>query len=122
ESTGHRLSPLCPPYATPSSNSSLRYRRSDARIVENGFATSDGVSKSAKVVRVAVHKPVVVSAMGTTTDYLILGRFSNEHPTSHAVLTGEPTLDSPSKGTKTPPMGEEFARLGAIRSSRSRPC
>src|SRR6201987_441920 len=50
ESTGRRLSQLCPPYATPSSNSSLDYRRSDARIVENGFATSGGVSKSAKVV------------------------------------------------------------------------
>ena len=47
---GRRLSQLCPPYATPFSNSSLDYRRSDARIVENGFATSDGVSKSAKVV------------------------------------------------------------------------
>src|ERR1700738_3678274 len=50
ESTGRRLSQLCPPYATPSSNSSLDYRRSGARIVENGFATSGGVSKSAKVV------------------------------------------------------------------------
>ena len=50
ESTGRRLSQLCPPYATPSSNSSLNYRRSDARIVENGFATSGGLSKSAKVV------------------------------------------------------------------------
>jgi hypothetical protein len=48
ESTGRRLSQLCPPYATPSSNSSLDYRRSDARIVENGFATSGGPSKSAK--------------------------------------------------------------------------
>ena len=50
ESTGRRLSQLCPPCVTPSSNSSLDYRRSDARIVENGFATSSGVSKSAKVV------------------------------------------------------------------------
>ena len=41
---------LCPPYATPSSNSSLDDRRSDARIVENGFATSGGLSRSAKVV------------------------------------------------------------------------
>src|SRR5215831_20849654 len=47
---GRRLSQLCPPYATPSSNSSLDYRRSDARIVENGFAASSGVNKSAKVV------------------------------------------------------------------------
>jgi DDE family transposase len=50
ESTGRRLSQLCPPYATPFSHSSLDYRRSGARIVENGFATSGGVSKSAKVV------------------------------------------------------------------------
>src|SRR6185369_515817 len=52
ESTGRRLSQLCPPCATPSSNSSLDYRRSDARIVKNGFAASSGVSKSAKVVLV----------------------------------------------------------------------
>jgi hypothetical protein len=51
---GRRLSQLCPPYATPFSNSSLDYRRSDARIVENGFATSGGLSKSAKVVLDAV--------------------------------------------------------------------
>src|ERR1700751_1974407 len=50
ESVGRRLSQLCPPYAPPSSNSSLDYRRSDARIVENGFATSGGLSESAKVV------------------------------------------------------------------------
>jgi SRSO17 transposase len=50
ESAVHRLSPPCPPCATPSSNSSLNLRRSDARIAENGFATSRGVSKSAKVV------------------------------------------------------------------------
>src|SRR6266446_7161294 len=50
ESTGPRLSQLCPPCATPSSNSSRDYRRCDARIVENGFAASSGVSKSAKVV------------------------------------------------------------------------
>src|SRR6266542_3328780 len=50
ESTGHRLSQLCQPCATPSSNSSLDYRRSDARIAENGFAAGSGVSKSAKVV------------------------------------------------------------------------
>src|SRR5262249_21338970 len=41
---------LSPPCATPFSNFSLDYRRSDARIVENGFAASSGVSKSAKVV------------------------------------------------------------------------
>src|SRR2546427_1665728 len=50
ESTARRLTQLCPPCATPSSNSSLDYRRSDARIVKNGFAASSGVSKSAKVV------------------------------------------------------------------------
>src|SRR5262249_60043724 len=49
ESMGRRLTQLCPPYATPSSNSSLDYRRSDARTVENGSATSGGLSKSAKV-------------------------------------------------------------------------
>src|SRR5260370_24771434 len=48
ESTVRRLSQLCPPCATPSSNSSLDYRRSDARIVKNGFAASSGVRKSAK--------------------------------------------------------------------------
>src|SRR5262249_35882587 len=56
QSTGRRLSQLCPPYATPSSNSSLDYRRSDARIVENGFATSGGLSKSAKVVLTRQHE------------------------------------------------------------------
>src|SRR6266478_5588023 len=52
ESTGPRLSQLCPPCAMPFSNSSRDYRRCDARIVENGFAASSGVSKSAKVVLV----------------------------------------------------------------------
>src|SRR5271157_4809433 len=56
ESTALHLSQLCPPYAAPSSNSSLDYRRSDARIVENGFAASSGVSKSAKVVLIVVRK------------------------------------------------------------------
>jgi len=45
-----RPSRLCQPCATPSSNSSLDYRRDNARIAENGFATSSGVNKSAKVV------------------------------------------------------------------------
>ena len=35
--------------------SSLDYRPSDTRIAENGFATSSGVSKSAKVVLVFTH-------------------------------------------------------------------
>src|SRR5262249_58912445 len=48
-----RLSQLCPPYATPSSNSSLDYPRSDARIVEDGFATSGGLNRSAKVVLIS---------------------------------------------------------------------
>src|SRR5262249_17740456 len=50
ESTGRRLNRPCPPCATPFSKFSLAYRRSDARIVENGFAASSGMSKSAKVV------------------------------------------------------------------------
>src|SRR5262249_460139 len=49
ESTDPRLSQLCPPYVTPSSSSSLEYHRSDARIVENGFAAGSGMSNSAKV-------------------------------------------------------------------------
>src|SRR5215472_6940353 len=57
ESTGPRLSQLCPPCATPSSSSSLDYRRSDARIVENGFAERSVVSKSAKVVLVKHSTP-----------------------------------------------------------------
>src|SRR6266481_5088577 len=57
ESTVRRLSQLCPPCATPSSNSSLDYRRSDARIVKNGFAASSGVSKSAKVVLTSARAP-----------------------------------------------------------------
>src|SRR6266540_4352276 len=56
EATSHRLSQLCPPCAKPSSNCSLDYRRSDARIVENGFAASSDVSKSAKVVLVLLAK------------------------------------------------------------------
>ena len=44
-----------PPCATSSSNSSLNCRRNDAHIVENGFATASGVSKSAKVVLVRPH-------------------------------------------------------------------
>src|ERR1700730_12992726 len=50
ESTGLRLGQLCPPCVTPSSKSSLDHHRSDARIVENGFAAGSGVRKSAKVV------------------------------------------------------------------------
>jgi hypothetical protein len=64
ESTGHRLSRLCPPCATPSSNSSLDYRHSDARIAENGLATSSGMSKSAKVV--LVFHTLVTFALRTT--------------------------------------------------------
>src|SRR6476619_3909525 len=50
ETTGHRPSRPYQPCATPSSNSSLDHHRSDVRIAENGFATSSGVSESAKVV------------------------------------------------------------------------
>src|SRR5262249_59966621 len=46
EPTDPPLRQLCPPCATPFSNFSLDYRPSDARIVENGFAPSSGVSKS----------------------------------------------------------------------------
>jgi hypothetical protein len=56
EPTGPRLSQLCPPCATPFSNFSLDYRRSDVRIVENGAASS-GVSKCAKVVLVRIDAP-----------------------------------------------------------------
>jgi hypothetical protein len=61
EPTGPRLSQLCPPCATPFSNFSLDYRRSDARIVENGFAASSGMSKSAKVVlgRVLINRAAI---------------------------------------------------------------
>src|SRR5262249_15896201 len=46
---GRRLSQLCPPYATPSSNSSLDYRRTHARLVPHRFPTSGGLSKSERV-------------------------------------------------------------------------
>src|SRR5262249_8146622 len=59
ESAGRRLSQLCPPYAVPSSNSSLDYPRSDARIVENGFATSGGLNKSAKVGLILEQTPLL---------------------------------------------------------------
>src|SRR5262249_11184193 len=65
ESMGRRLNQLCPPYATPSSNSSLDYRRSDARIVENGFATTGGVGKSAKVVLVGTDFTAALFLHGT---------------------------------------------------------
>jgi SRSO17 transposase len=57
ESTGPRLSQLCPPYVTPCSSSSLEHHRSDVRIVENGSAASSGVSNSAKVGLDAVMGP-----------------------------------------------------------------
>src|SRR5262249_27397393 len=63
ESTGHRLNRPCQPCATLSSNSSLGYHRSDARTAENGFATSSGVSQSAKVVlgRALINRPCPLS-------------------------------------------------------------
>src|SRR5262245_28149906 len=78
ESTDPRLSQLCPPYVTPSSSSSLEHHRSDARIVENGFAASSGVSNSAKVV-LAAHwggRPVLHSrcsrlVLKTFTDHTL---------------------------------------------------
>src|SRR4030088_448611 len=54
---------LCQPCVTPSSNSSLDYRRSDVRIAENGSATSSGVSKSAKVV--LVDGPPLIEVLAT---------------------------------------------------------
>src|SRR5262245_29125759 len=54
ESTAHHLNRPCPPYDRPSSTSSLGHHRNDARTAENGFATSNAVSKSAKVVLVLV--------------------------------------------------------------------
>src|SRR5205085_3966596 len=57
ESTGRRRSRPCQPCATQFSNSSRDHRRSDAHTAENGFATSSGVSKSAKVVLSARGKP-----------------------------------------------------------------
>jgi hypothetical protein len=54
ESAGLRLNRHCPPYARPSSNSSLdyhrNYHRNDAHTAENGFAAKSGVNESAKVV------------------------------------------------------------------------
>jgi hypothetical protein len=82
ESTSPRLSQLCPPCATPFSNSSLDYRRSDARIVENGFAASSGVSKSAKVALVWPHIesrewPCLVTTFPTLP---FMPRHSNKKP------------------------------------------
>src|SRR5262249_60473039 len=66
ESPGRRLNRPCPPCATPFSNFSLDYRGSDARIVENGFAASSGMSKSAKVVLAALklQQRLYVAAFG----------------------------------------------------------
>src|ERR1700730_10984802 len=50
ESTVHRLSRACQPYATPSSNSSFNHDLSDAHTAEDKSAKSSGVNKSAKVV------------------------------------------------------------------------
>src|SRR6202795_5390128 len=52
ESTVHRLSRACRPYATPSSNSSFNHDLSDAHTAEDKSAESSGVNKSAKVVLV----------------------------------------------------------------------
>src|SRR5882762_1781586 len=50
ESTVHRLSRACRPYAKPSSISSFNHDLSDARTAEDKSAESSGVNKSAKVV------------------------------------------------------------------------
>src|SRR5207247_9321030 len=64
ESTVPRLGQLCPACATPSSNSSLEYRRSDARIVEDGFAAISGVSRAAKVVLLENAHPLAGGLVG----------------------------------------------------------
>src|SRR5204863_452235 len=56
ESTDRRRNPPCQRYVTPSSKQSLAHHRRNARTAENGFATSSGVSKSAKVVLGRVDK------------------------------------------------------------------
>src|SRR3974390_359509 len=62
ESADRPLNQLCPPFATPSSNSSLGYRRSDASTADDGFAASPCVSESAKVVLGAdIVKPTLVA-------------------------------------------------------------
>src|SRR3979411_146221 len=93
ESTGHRPSRPCQPCATPSSNSSLDHRRSDARIVENGFAASSGVSKSAKVVLVPDH----ITSLGAAGSVLKCGltrRCVNRADTETLVLPA-PGRDGP---------------------------
>ena len=55
KSMGRRLNQVCQRYVTPSSISCFDRRVGDVRIVEIGFATSSGVSKSAKVVLVTAH-------------------------------------------------------------------
>jgi SRSO17 transposase len=58
ESTVHRLSRACRPYATPSSSSSFDLDLSDVPTAEDKSAKSDGVNKSAKVVLGAVREVV----------------------------------------------------------------
>src|SRR6516225_931887 len=62
ESTGRHLSRRCPPCVRPSSNLSPSHQSSGARIAEDGFATSSGVSKSAKVVLVALAPDVIFAS------------------------------------------------------------
>src|ERR1700674_747334 len=50
ESTVHRLSRACRPYAKPSSISSFGHQIRDAHTAEDKSAKSSGVNKSAKVV------------------------------------------------------------------------
>jgi SRSO17 transposase len=52
ESTGRHRNQPCQRCVRPSSNSSFDHHRTNARTVENGFAASSGVSKSAKIVLV----------------------------------------------------------------------
>jgi hypothetical protein len=63
----------------PSPNSSLDYRLSDARIVENGFATSGGLSKSAKVVLVHVLAKLRLARGSPPAHQRSLTRRSQQH-------------------------------------------
>src|SRR6516165_2041038 len=80
ESTGRHLSRRCPPCVRPSSNLSPSHQSSGARIAEDGFATSSGVSKSAKVVLspklksehrvpISIRLPAALTAMGIPAEY-----------------------------------------------------
>src|SRR5512139_4224374 len=64
ESTAHRLSRACQPYATPSSNSSFDHGRSDARTAKDKSPRRNGVNKSAKVVLVLLRQIFICDNQG----------------------------------------------------------